>query len=747
MGTTSLLASWWQNIIDFIVGFFACIPQLMYFLYTCCASLLDFLQYLIRKLAGLDVYYVEGSAVSGDIVLSFVRGILGIDKSPAYSSLSTVFWSLVIFGCILLVLSTIFSIIKAHYNYDAKKSHPMTIIMSSIKSLCLMAIVPIVAIFGLYLSQILLQALDEITSTGTTTISSEVASSEFTNVFQAGYANSKVAEGAEGEIDPDQLGVKTYANYDFFGSLNYTSTVTFSGVMFKTAAYECNRVRIGSYTAPTSKEGGSWDNFKVFFSEASNPDTRKEEVAMQIDYAFANALRVKEGHNVTFDDGESFAAMGSSFASPYSAVAALGLINVTCFSKYNVGLVWYYYNLWAFNFLLAFAGITAFLVILGNITFGMITRMIQLLALFFVFPPLIGIAPLDDGNSFKKWRQQFISDTLMAFGAIVGMNIFFLILPFLNSISFFNIKILDYIMNIIIMLAGMTMVAKFISLISGFIGAGDANKTGEETRKATTDLASKGLQKTMKAATLGVKFAGGNLALTGAKTLFSTVGESKFGKAVKSVITPSGRKARWANKLEAEGLKSEEAIYKENVALEEEKLGRKLKDGEKKKVSQKTREQYENQFNTLPDENKIKKTHNRHKAVAKVANAALIPFGASFNKVNGEFDGIGNLRAFGNAVVDISKLGFKVVGDVSGYSKMKKGMDDRGDTDSIKSFFQTVVGDKSKSMKMLQTKKDKDDSEKSKVAQERADIGDISTNTKLVADAITNLVNKISSMP
>ena len=212
-----LAKGWFQKVTDFVLGFFAFIPQIIYFLYSSIASLLDLLQYLVRKLAGLDGYYVNGVAQEGDIVTDFLKGIVGIDKSPAYSSIATVFWSLVIFGVILLVLSTIVSIIKAHYNYDANKSHPMTILRGALKSVATMAIVPIVAIFGVYLTQILLRSLDEITSPTT--------SSALAGIYEANAVN-KFASDDDG----------TYTSYDYFSAGGYTKTSTFSGMLFKVSA-------------------------------------------------------------------------------------------------------------------------------------------------------------------------------------------------------------------------------------------------------------------------------------------------------------------------------------------------------------------------------------------------------------------------------------------------------------------------------------------------------------------------------
>lgn len=761
MGTVSLmLSSWWQKIVDFVTGLLAFIPQFMYFLYTCMASFLDFLQYLIRKLAGLDVYYIDGKAVEGDIVVSFVKGILGIDKAPQYSSLTTVFWSMVIFGCILLILTTIFSIIKAHYNYDAKKSHPMTIIGSSLKQLALMAIVPIVAIFGLYLSQIVLQALDSITTdqsygitsfagavTTTTEGGEEVQVNEFSNVFAAGYARSRKQEGSVSEDDEKDLGPKVYGCYDFFDATYYTATTTFSGSMFKAAAYNSNRVRLKSYTATTTKENDKWDNWGVFFSTTSDNDARQEEVASQIDFAFANALRVKNPRAQSLSGDEATAAVAGTFISPYGAVINARLAYITSFSKYNVGLVWYYYNLWAFNFLLGYAGVVVFLVVLGNVTFGMIVRLVRMLALFFVFPPLIGIAPLDEGNAFKQWKKQFLSDTLMAFGAIIGMNLFFLILPFLNTLSFFNNPVLDTIMNLLIMLAGLTTVQGLIKMLSGFIGAGDANSTGAEALKDTKELAGKGLKKMFGAGGAAVMLA--KIGMGGAAGLGKEAGKSIGRKIVGSQA--------WQKHLENKAVNKQ---YKEKKR-EHKKNQKAMIKGRKELGLDKNDTSRDDEVRTnikAKQEAKILKQHDRqekrdNKKRTRQANGGSLfkravagAFATAMNsKVtrneSGRIDANATLKGAGQAFVDISKLTFKKVGNVTG---LKRAFSD--DTkDAFKSIFQDATysygTEASKMPKWMRTKEQKDDLKKEEAKTQGTNIASTAEYSKQANQSLQELIN------
>ena len=465
-GLNSMLGSFWTNISDFITGIFALIPQYLYFFYTCIASVLDLFQFVIRKLAGLDSYYVNGVETDGDLLSQFINGILGLNGS--YSALNTVFWSLVIFGAIVLVVGLIMSLIKAHYNYDSKKSRPSAILGKGLKAIGTFAIVPLVTVFGVYLSSILLQALDNITassSSGNTASVYANSSGDYSQVFRA---------------DEDEWGNQTYISYDFFGSHAPTGHQSFSGLLFQAAAHDANRVRYGGYTA--SLAGEAWTDCGIFNSTLSSDQGQTEDVANMIDYAFMNNLTLSSPQTASVLQSESMMLM-SSFRYWQSAIWYLGTINFDNFSKYNVGLVWYYYNLWQFNFIIGFLGVIIAVTLFFNIVFGLVVRLIEATALFLVVGPIVAIMPLDDGAAFKKWRKEFVGDVIMAYGAIVGVNLLFMLLPYLQAITFFNSTVLNAIMNMIFVIVGLLAAKQTVTLLSNLIGGKDAYKVGEEAKK------------------------------------------------------------------------------------------------------------------------------------------------------------------------------------------------------------------------------------------------------------------------
>ena len=165
MNHVSMLNGVFQDILDFVEGYFSIIPKIVYFLFAAFMSGIDAMQALIRKLAGLDTYYVDGVAKHNqDPLTEFVYGILGLgDSAPLYRGLNVVFWSLAIFGVIVLVITTMVAIIKSHYNEDTEGTNPVKYIYTALKAIFTFAVVPIAMVIGLSLSTFVLKTLDNIT--------------------------------------------------------------------------------------------------------------------------------------------------------------------------------------------------------------------------------------------------------------------------------------------------------------------------------------------------------------------------------------------------------------------------------------------------------------------------------------------------------------------------------------------------------------------------------------------------------
>lgn len=554
-----------KNLFDWIADFFKAlfdlIPKIMYLLYASLACVIDLLQLFFRKLAGLDVYYVDGQAVTGDIVTNFITGILGISPYGfEYSALTTVFYSFIIFGIVICFMSIIVAIIKSHYTYDDKSAKgPMQYVYTGAKAVLNMIAVPIIVVLGLYMSQAILTALDSLTS-----ITSGSITSLYGEYTEGENAGENVADVMLQSVTTSQ-GNDTFIFYDIFGfscqiqygpaepnmqwlasdlpslSLIGSANQTFSGSLFRVAAYNANRVRINGSTNMSGFDDGQLFENGAFEGEGTS--SQIETAADMVDTAFANNLHLKDSYVMWLSAGRDGGWVSPSYFTNFLTMAA------GAFSKFNVGAVWYYYDLWTFNFLVGFAGIIICTTLFINIIMGLMARIFMCIALFLVAPPLFGLAPLDGGKAGSGWRENFMKQVLMAYGSVVGMNVMFLILPYMNTIDFFNIPIADLIAQSLLIIVGLITIKSLISVLSGLIGAADANETGEKISKEVGSVAGKATAMTVGAAKLGAKATGGMFATAGKmagkisnatglteklKSAGKSIAGSKLGKGVKS---------------------------------------------------------------------------------------------------------------------------------------------------------------------------------------------------------------------
>ncbi len=534
--------------------FFDIIPKIIYFLFAAISSGVDAMQALVRKLAGLDVYYdAGGNVVEGqDPLTEFLYGILGFgDSAPAYEALNTVFWSLAIFGVIILVISTIVAIIKSHYNEDTAGTSPWKYIYTSLKAVFTFVVIPVAVIVGMQLTSFLLRTIDQITAgAGSSGEVEEMYGRDVAELF-----SSDVAVGSTTE---------TYAHYDYFGSRGTSSTTTFGGMLFNASLYSANRVRTGAIDEATignvrhgahfegleveipiigiTVGGGSWVGGTQIFGNSEvvdgieSEEDRIEYIASQVDYAFANCL--------SFDDGLSYSQLKDQIgdAAPVWALSdifGIGKTSVDAFSKWDVSTVWLFYNLWQFNFIIAFIGGFTVFAIMISIIVGLMTRLIKGAALFLIYPSILGLAPMDNFKAFKNWGSNFMQQIFMAIGAIVGMNILLLLLPYVQSLKFFGVAVIDYIVNLIILVAGLLMAKDFITMVSGFVGGADANSIGQSMKGDIAANIKKGAGMGLKAGKLGVgvmagtvkaEYALGKKAFGAGKTLYKAARSDGAGK-------------------------------------------------------------------------------------------------------------------------------------------------------------------------------------------------------------------------
>lgn len=130
-----------------------------------------------------------------------------------------------------------------------------------------------------------------------------------------------------------------------------------------------------------------------------------------------------------------------------------------------------YYDISGLNYLIGLLGGIVILVmfVLSALTF--VQRIFDIILLYIISPVSVSTLPLDEGNRFKVWKDMLISKILSAYGIILVMNLFFLIIPQVYNIRFFDNDFQNGVVYILFLIGGSFAVTKASRVISQLCGA------------------------------------------------------------------------------------------------------------------------------------------------------------------------------------------------------------------------------------------------------------------------------------
>ena len=144
-----------------------------------------------------------------------------------------------------------------------------------------------------------------------------------------------------------------------------------------------------------------------------------------------------------------------------------------------------YYSLSDINY---FVGIVSSVIILIMFTLSVITfvqRIFDVVFLFILSPVSVSTIPLDDGQRFKLWREMLISKVLSGYGIVLAMNLFFLIIPKISEIRFFDNNFKNGIIQLLFIIGGAFAVTKSNLVVAQLTGN---TAGGQETQQLIANI-------------------------------------------------------------------------------------------------------------------------------------------------------------------------------------------------------------------------------------------------------------------
>ena len=389
--------------------------------------LANFAQSLFRRLAGLESIWYNGVQDDTEPLIKLISD----------QSVMEVFLALLFVGIVMLMMATIIQIIRVEYTTEGSKNSKGNIVGQALKSLAMFVIVPVGAVLGIYLSNMLLQMIDTAT--------------------------------------------------------NPSNSTTISGAIFTAAAGEANRVRLSNpdteeddwFASLISRKGISVDDQGVISDDANNYNGGVEKFETSIDDATKRRNYLAEKVDAAFAEGW----INNNQAGDYDA-EHLG----ATFDVLNSDIVGAYYDLGKVNYIILYVASGLAVWSLYMASFGLIMRLYKATILFVISPPIVAIMPLDNGNAYKQWAKTFLGAVIGAYGVVVTLNLFFIILPLLKNIQLFDpTSPTNYYFNnftyLLFVIVGCYMFKDMSSMISSIIGAEDALGAGTTMAGKATSMA------------------------------------------------------------------------------------------------------------------------------------------------------------------------------------------------------------------------------------------------------------------
>lgn len=160
-----------------------------------------------------------------------------------------------------------------------------------------------------------------------------------------------------------------------------------------------------------------------------------------------------------------------AYIGPAGSRAEIERMFITGELDYNkLSIVKRYYDLSQMNFFVGIVGGLVILVMFVMSAVMFVQRIFDIILLYIVSPASVSTIPLDDGGRFRIWREMLISKVLSAYGIILSMNIFFLIIPQISQIEFFGNAFQDGIIHLLFVIGGAFSITKANMIIAQLTG-------------------------------------------------------------------------------------------------------------------------------------------------------------------------------------------------------------------------------------------------------------------------------------
>lgn len=173
----------------------------------------------------------------------------------------------------------------------------------------------------------------------------------------------------------------------------------------------------------------------------------------------------------------------------------------------------------SFNIFTAYFVVILVIIALVWSMLGLVKRVFDLVMLFMMLPLISATIPLDDGARLKTWRDTVVSKVILAYGAVLSVNIFIMLVPMINGMNLGMPVFSENLFKMFMLIGGALCINGGQLLISRLFGT-----SAEESRE---------MAQSARALVGGIVAAGG-LAHSVKNGIFG--GKNKYGRETKGLL-------------------------------------------------------------------------------------------------------------------------------------------------------------------------------------------------------------------
>lgn len=399
------------------------ICKFLYSIVKAIADLCSWCELLFRKFAGLDTYYMNGEKIEGDILQSILQTDI----------VKNLLISLLVLGIILLLIVTFVAVWKTEWDFGKDGNNKSKIIKAAFRALFNFIAVPVICLFGIFVGNALLKAIDSATSiSGNGTFSSLITSSMQSSSVRADYMDSDY-------------------NYRLIMANTGAKIIDKDGKI------------LSGKTEPDLEAGEEkvYGIYSLFTS--TNGDIDK---AMITRY-FENKEKVKNTQIRIF---EADGTLNNSSLLNYKLKNGEFV-----FDNQNDDIIEYFYDYTKMNFVATIIILIIITKAMLNMAFMLIQRLFSLTILFVISPPIVAMTPLN-AKALDGWKGLFIKNATMGYLTIAVYNLFMSIYQVFKNITLFPdtgvLIIPNYFVNLLIICAGLMTIDSLSSTLADKLGLG-----------------------------------------------------------------------------------------------------------------------------------------------------------------------------------------------------------------------------------------------------------------------------------